>query len=95
MTTRRQGAPSGRGASPTITVITPAWNVEEYLAAAMTSVMSQTFADFEYVVVDDGSTDATAAVATSLRLQDVRIRVLTVPHQGSSAARNVGIAEAR
>jgi len=82
-------------AAPLITVITPAYNVEQYLAEAMESVLAQTVTDVEYLVVDDGSTDRTAEIARGLQERDGRVRVLEGQHRGSSAARNVALREAR
>ena len=80
--------------TPKVTVITPAYNVEQYLAEAMQSVLSQTEADLEYLVVDDGSTDGTAAIAREFATRDPRVRVLEGQHRGSSAARNVALRQA-
>ena len=69
----------------------PCFNVEEHLASALESVLSQTFADFEVVAVDDGSTDATPARLAEYAARDPRIRVFTQPNRGVSAARNRGL----
>ncbi|HYZ23506.1 MAG TPA: glycosyltransferase family A protein, partial [Rhodopila sp.] len=75
-----------------VAVVTPAFNVAPYIADAIASVIAQTHRDWSLVVVDDGSTDPTAEVATSFR--DPRIHILRQPNSGVSAARNRGIAEA-
>jgi glycosyltransferase involved in cell wall biosynthesis len=85
-------ASSGR---PLVTVITPAYNVEKYLGEAIDSVLRQTFADFEYLVVDDGSTDRTADEARMRAAADPRLHLLSAGHGGAAAARNVGISRAR
>lgn len=82
-------------APPRVTVITPAFNVAPYLGETMQTVLDQTMSDLEYLVVDDGSSDDTAAVATGFALTDVRVRVLEGAHAGSSAARNQGLRAAR
>ena len=81
--------------APLVTVITPAYNVEQYLAEAMESVLAQTVGDLEYLVVDDGSSDGTAEIARQLQERDGRVRLLRGEHRGSSAARNVALREAR
>ncbi len=69
-----------------------AYNVERYLAEAIDSVLAQTYADFELVIVDDGSTDRTLAIAEQYRAQRPdRIRVVTQKNQGPGAARNAGL----
>ena len=48
--------------NPLISVIVPAYNVEEYLAACLDSILRQTFSDYEIILIDDGSTDRTAEI---------------------------------
>ncbi|MFT4216535.1 MAG: glycosyltransferase [Micropruina sp.] len=74
-----------------MTVITPAYNVADYIAEAVTSVLAQTIPDFTYLIVDDGSTDGTAEVAEAAAGGDPRVRIIRQENQGSSAARNTGI----
>ena len=79
-----------------ITVITPAFNAEPFIAEAIQSVLSQTVVDFEYLIVDDGSTDQTAAIAQGYAARDARVRVLSNgANNGVSHARNKGIEAAR
>ena len=78
--------------NPRVSVVMPAHQAERTVGAAASSVLKQTFRDFELVVIDDGSTDATVEVATGHRGP---IRIVQQPHQGVAAARNTGIAEAR
>lgn len=82
-------------AAPPVTVITPAYNVARYVGEAADSVRRQTFTDFEYLVVDDGSADGTAEVILSRQRGDPRMRLIQIPHGGPSAARNAGISQAR
>lgn len=76
-------------------MITPAYNIEPYVAEAMTAVLAQTVTDFEYLVVDDGSQDRTADIARQLARSDARIRVVEGDHAGSAAARNLALTVAR
>jgi glycosyltransferase involved in cell wall biosynthesis len=77
--------------NPLISVIIPAWNREQYLGAALDSVFAQGRDDLEILVVDDGSTDGTVAVAQSRP----GVRVVSQQREGPGAARNRGIAETR
>jgi glycosyltransferase involved in cell wall biosynthesis len=86
---------TGVGTSPAlVTVITPAYNVGPWIGEAVDSVRCQTERRFEYIVVDDGSTDDTADVVRARAAEDDRIRLVTIPNSGSGAARNVGLAQA-
>lgn len=78
-----------------ISVIIPAYNSEDCLERCVKSVCAQTYRDIEIIIVDDGSTDSTFALAKSLSEEDPRIRVFTQPNAGTSAARNLGLREAR
>jgi len=73
---------------PCVSVVIPAHQAERHVGEAIESALAQTMDDIEICVVDDGSTDATAAVAASYR----GVRVLRQANQGVSAARNAGIA---
>jgi len=77
---------------PKVTVIIPAYNRERYIGEAIASVLAQTAGDLELVVVDDGSTDGTAAVVAAVA--DPRVRLLSGAHRGISAAMNRGLAAA-
>jgi glycosyltransferase involved in cell wall biosynthesis len=80
---------------PTFTVIIPCFNAAETLWTALTSVLGQSDGDFEAIVVDDGSTDGSHAIAAELAAVDPRITVIRQANRGVSAARNLGIAKAR
>lgn len=79
---------------PTFSVVVPAFNAERTIAATMRSVLMQTRSDFELLVVDDGSTDATAERVEGLA-GDPRVRLLRQENSGVATARNSGIAAAR
>jgi glycosyltransferase involved in cell wall biosynthesis len=72
-----------------VSVIVPAWNAEEHLGAALGSVAAQGHPELEVIVIDDGSRDATAAVARRFGA-----RCVTQEHAGPAAARNHGLAAA-
>lgn len=78
-----------------ISVIMPAYNVEKYIARGIASIQRQTYANWELVIVNDGSTDATHAIASEYAMQDSRIRLFRQENRGVSAARNYGIALAQ
>jgi glycosyltransferase involved in cell wall biosynthesis len=75
-----------------VSVIIPCYNYARFLPDAVASVLAQTFTDWELIVVDDGSTDATLMTARQLmaRHSDRRIRVFRQPNSGPAAARNTG-----
>lgn len=76
-----------------ITVLMPAYNVEEYIGEAIDSVLSQTFTNFELLIVNDGSTDRTKDIISAYR--DERIVLVEQPNGGVSAALNTGLKSAR
>lgn len=81
--------------TPQISVIIPIYNVEKYLPACIESVLSQTFPEFELLLIDDGSTDQSGNICDRYAQNDPRIRVFHQTNQGVSAARNFGIEQAR
>ena len=74
-----------------VSVIMPVYNAERYLRAAIDSVVSQTFTDWELILVDDGSTDASAEICDEYAAGDSRIRVIHRANGGLSAARNTAL----
>lgn len=76
---------------PTISVIVPIYNVEPYLHRCVDSVLEQTFADFELILVDDGSPDNCGAICDEYATKDGRVRVIHKENGGLSSARNAGI----
>ena len=79
----------------TASLIIPCWNVAQTLPACVACVREQTLGDFEAIFVDDGSTDGTASILAAAAAEDSRIRVITQPNRGVSAARNAGLDAAR
>ena len=84
-----------RHRGPEISVIVPFYNVEEYLAECLDSLLAQGFGDFEVLLVDDGSPDGSRAIAEEYAARDERLRVVTRENGGLGAARNTGIREAK
>src|SRR4051812_29413149 len=82
-------------APPLVSFVIPAYNAERTLPRTIASVAKQAVKDWEAIIVDDGSTDDPAGVATRLAQSDPRIKFLTRKNGGPSAARNTGIAAAR
>lgn len=78
---------------PAISVVMPVFNVESYLAQAIRSVLEQSFTDFELLIVDDGSTDASLSIAKGFN--DPRIKLIHQNNRGLAGARNTGIRNAR
>jgi glycosyltransferase involved in cell wall biosynthesis len=77
-----------------VSIIIPAHNAERFLPATLASAAAQTYRNCEILVVDDGSTDGTAAVVQAAMQDDPRIRLLRQEQGGVARARNHGIAEA-
>jgi len=77
---------------PLVSVIIPVHNCERYLGEAIDSILAQTYRPLEVIVVDDGSTDATAQVAQAF---GPPVRLMQQSRQGTAAARNHGVAAAR
>ena len=78
-----------------ISVILPCYNAARYLGECLNSLLAQTMGDFEALLVDDGSTDDTLAVAQEYAAKDARIRVIHQENAGVSAARNRALEQAK
>ncbi len=78
-----------------VSVIIPCYNQALFLPKAIASLQAQTLEDWECIIVDDGSTDNTAEVASNLALQDSRIRLLQKVNGGSASARDLGLRNAQ
>ena len=80
---------------PKISIITPAYNCEKYLEQSVDSVLSQTWQDWELLIIDDCSKDNTYALMQKLAKKDERIRILQNPqNSGAAATRNNGVRQA-
>lgn len=80
---------------PRLSVVVPVHNVEPYLDACLSSLAAQTMPRLDVVMVDDGSTDDSAAVARRFAAADPRFRLVTQENAGLGAARNTGVRESR
>ncbi len=78
---------------PRVAVVIPCFNGERFLPATVASVLDQDFGAFEVVIVNDGSTDGTAALLSRIEQSDARVRVIEIPNSGVAAARNAGFAQ--
>lgn len=79
---------------PLISVIVPVYNVENYIARCIDSILAQTYPDLEVLLVDDGSTDLSGALCDQFAQKDARVRVIHKEHGGLSDARNTGMRQA-
>ena len=73
---------------PRFSVVIPCYNAAQTIAETLTSVLDQTFFDFEVIIVDDGSTDETVAIAAWFAERSRRIRIVSQTNEGPSVARN-------
>lgn len=71
---------------PLVSIVMPVYNRERYLTAAISSVLNQTYRDFELLIWDDGSTDRSLDIAHDYAQQDARVRVIAAAHQGTAYA---------
>jgi CDP-glycerol glycerophosphotransferase (TagB/SpsB family)/glycosyltransferase involved in cell wall biosynthesis len=81
-------------AVPKISVVVPVYNVQDFLEPCLESLVAQTVDDFEVVLVDDGSTDGSVAIAEEFAGRDGRFRIVSQENGGLSKARNTGMAAA-
>ena len=91
----RSGSGEGGGPVPPISVVMPVYNCERYVAEAVESILAQTFTDFEFLIIDDGSTDRSLAILKRYAGRDPRIRLVSRPNTGLVGALNEGLGLAR
>lgn len=77
--------------NPTLSIIIPIYDVEDYLVQCVDSILDQPYTDFELILVDDGSPDKCGEICDAYVLKDDRIRVIHKENGGQSSARNAGI----
>ena len=80
---------------PIISVVMPVFNEEKFIAAAIKSILDQTFKDFEFLIIDDGSTDKTAEIVENFKAQDKRIILVKKKKSGLIACLKEGISLSR
>lgn len=78
-----------------VSVIVPAYNVEEYIEQCLSGILRQTLADMEILVINDGSTDGTYEICRKYAEADKRIKIICTDHVGLAEVRNIGIRNAR
>lgn len=81
--------------NPAISVIVPIYNVEKYIRRCIDSILSQTFTNFELLLIDDGSNDKSGEICDEYALHDNRIRVFHKENNGVGSARQLGVNEAK
>lgn len=77
--------------SPFISIVVPIYNVELYLNECLDSILSQTFTDFEVIMVNDGTKDKSAEIAATYASKDTRFKLFSKANGGLSSARNFGL----
>ncbi len=80
---------------PQISIIVPVYNIEKYFHRCVDSILSQTFTDFELLLINDGSNDNSGAICDEYAAKDARIRVFHKENGGVSSARNLGLDNAK
>lgn len=81
--------------APKVSIIVPVYNIEAYLTECVESLLHQTETEIEIILVDDGSSDGSAALCDAYAEKDGRVRTLHIENAGVSGARNRGMEEAR
>ncbi|WP_350270378.1 CDP-glycerol glycerophosphotransferase family protein [Brevibacterium sp. CBA3109] len=83
--------PDSRNLRPVLAVVVPAFNVENYLRECLNSVLGQSYSNLDVLIVNDGSTDSTGAIADEYARNHKRVRVIHQQNAGLGAARNAGL----
>lgn len=81
--------------SPLLSVIIPVYNVEKYIGRCLDSIITQTFTNWECIIIDDGSPDKSGLICDNYAKQDTRIQVIHKKNHGVGSARNDGILKAK
>ena len=81
--------------NPTVSVILPVYNQQNYIAETIESVLAQTYSDFEFIILDDGSTDGSAQIIRNYAVKDNRIKAFFETNAGKSAATNYIVRKAK
>lgn len=76
---------------PKISILMPVYNAEKYIATAVESILEQTITDFEFIIINDGSTDGTLAILEAYAQKDLRIQLVTRENKGLVATLNEGL----
>ena len=77
-----------------VSIIIPAYNVDNYLEECVNSLLCQTYTNYEIVIIDDGSTDNTYNIGKQLTVESVKVKLFHQENQGDSIARNIGMQKA-
>jgi glycosyltransferase involved in cell wall biosynthesis len=80
---------------PVVSVLMPVYNAERFLEQTLQSILAQTFTDFEFIIIDDGSTDSSRSILESHAARDRRVRLVSRPNTGYVVALNEAIGMAR
>lgn len=80
---------------PRVSIIVPVYNTEKYLPCCINSILTQTFTDFELLLIDDGSKDNSGKICDEYAVIDKRVRVFHKNNEGASIARNLGIKKSK
>ena len=79
-----------------VSIITPAYNSEKFIAETILSVLAQSYQDWEMIIVDDGSTDRTSEIVSSFQEKDSRIKYFyNATNKGSAFSRNIALQKAQ
>lgn len=78
-----------------ISILMPVHNEEQFLSESIDSILTQTYSNFEFIIVDDGSTDATPKILKKYARQDRRIKIITLKKSGLAHALNVALSQAQ
>lgn len=81
--------------SPKYSIIMPVYNAQNSVGATAASVLRQSYGDFEFIMIDDGSSDESLALMLSIASEDDRVKIISQANKGVSAARNFGVEMAK